>query len=613
MANLDEKIIIEVDLQDGEAPKNLKEIRKEMNETKNSLTTLTKGTDEYREALTRTIELQGQISDINEDLRMSQIDFGQQMQQTLQITNGVIGGFNSLNATMKLLTGDNEALNETFVQLQASMALVQGIQALTTGIGGARKAFQAFNATVRANPLMLIVTAIALVIAGIKALAPWLNKQNKQLQELNESQTAYAEAIELSNSANDHELNLMRAKGASQSELLKQQQKFTDITIQQTEQRIDALREELAVAQARTTIFGRIFGTGNAAVAKELKKQIDELEKTLQGYRDKRKQLDLDLEVEMVREAKKASDERIANTKREVDEKLKEEERYLNIIKNNEKTLRDLRQARAEEIAEREFEAKWTDDLIGKMDALNGIYSANALQINYLNEQLKDNNITNEERVRITEELIELQKEQYQIEDAISKTNEEQFKKESDEKLKAHEAYLKQIDDEIKAKKEQAKIEAEIRERQIEGAWQMTDDLILAFGEQSAVGKALAIAQTTMATYEAAMQAYKAMAGIPVVGPGLGIAAAAAAIAAGVANVKKILEVKILGDTASTSTSISMPSMPEVSSPITPVYAEIAGSSIDEINTKPQRVYVLESDITNAQRKVRVTESNATF
>ena len=46
--------------------------------------------------------------------------------------------------------------------------------------------------------------------------------------------------------------------------------------------------------------------------------------------------------------------------------------------------------------------------------------------------------------------------------------------------------------------------------------------------------------QVVIDTYAAANAAYKAMAGIPVVGPALGIAAAAAAIASGLANVQQI-------------------------------------------------------------------------
>lgn len=58
--------------------------------------------------------------------------------------------------------------------------------------------------------------------------------------------------------------------------------------------------------------------------------------------------------------------------------------------------------------------------------------------------------------------------------------------------------------------------------------------------EWFAVYKAFAIAQTAISTYEGAVAAYKAMAGIPVVGPFLGIAAAGALTAYGLGNIARI-------------------------------------------------------------------------
>ncbi|UAG58576.1 putative tape measure protein [Pseudomonas phage Kaya] len=58
--------------------------------------------------------------------------------------------------------------------------------------------------------------------------------------------------------------------------------------------------------------------------------------------------------------------------------------------------------------------------------------------------------------------------------------------------------------------------------------------------KMAAVGKAAAIAQAMINTYQSATSAYAAMASIPYVGPALGAAAAAAAIAAGLANVQQI-------------------------------------------------------------------------
>lgn len=62
-----------------------------------------------------------------------------------------------------------------------------------------------------------------------------------------------------------------------------------------------------------------------------------------------------------------------------------------------------------------------------------------------------------------------------------------------------------------------------------------------AFGKKGmAAYKAFASAQALINTYSSAVAAYNAMAGIPIVGPALAVAAAAAAIAAGLANVAQI-------------------------------------------------------------------------
>jgi hypothetical protein len=63
-------------------------------------------------------------------------------------------------------------------------------------------------------------------------------------------------------------------------------------------------------------------------------------------------------------------------------------------------------------------------------------------------------------------------------------------------------------------------------------------------GKESAAGKALAIAQTTMDTYRGATAAYAALAGIVPAGPVLGTIAAGVAIATGLGNVQKIVSTK---------------------------------------------------------------------
>jgi hypothetical protein len=71
------------------------------------------------------------------------------------------------------------------------------------------------------------------------------------------------------------------------------------------------------------------------------------------------------------------------------------------------------------------------------------------------------------------------------------------------------------------------------------------------------IAKVAAIAETSINTYKAATGAYSALASIPIVGPTLGIAAAAAAVAAGLANVRAIQSQQFGGGGSITPPSFS--------------------------------------------------------
>jgi len=69
--------------------------------------------------------------------------------------------------------------------------------------------------------------------------------------------------------------------------------------------------------------------------------------------------------------------------------------------------------------------------------------------------------------------------------------------------------------------------------------------------KQFEIGKKAAIAQTIISTYTSAVEAFKALAGIPVVGPALGATAAAAAVTFGLSQVSAIKSQSFGGGTAS--------------------------------------------------------------
>lgn len=123
-------------------------------------------------------------------------------------------------------------------------------------------------------------------------------------------------------------------------------------------------------------------------------------------------------------------------------------------------------------------------------------------------------------------------------------------------------------------------------------------------GEQSEVGKAAAVAQTTISTFEGAQASYTSLAGIPIVGPVLGALAAGAAVASGIAQVKNIVAVKTPNSKG--SANISVPSAPKPAAP--PAFNVVGASetsqlsqTIGEKEQQPTKAYVVSSDVTTAQ------------
>lgn len=135
--------------------------------------------------------------------------------------------------------------------------------------------------------------------------------------------------------------------------------------------------------------------------------------------------------------------------------------------------------------------------------------------------------------------------------------------------------------------------------------------------------KAFQIAQAIINTLAAAVSAYQSMASIPYVGPVLGGVAAAAALAAGYAQVRQIQATEYGGGSSVSkssggSTTFQLPDVmeyePELGRNITNM------SDTDELNNggrgrgeSETRVYVVESDISNALDKSNKRRTEVTF
>lgn len=130
-------------------------------------------------------------------------------------------------------------------------------------------------------------------------------------------------------------------------------------------------------------------------------------------------------------------------------------------------------------------------------------------------------------------------------------------------------------------------------------------------GKNTAAGKAAAIAEATINTYLSASKAYQAMSSIPPA-PLFGVLAAGVATAAGIKNVREIAKVQVPGGGGGGTPSISAPiggistSAPiRPTLPLTQTITQLQSGSINQLQNASVRAYVVESDITSGQERIR--------
>ena len=123
-------------------------------------------------------------------------------------------------------------------------------------------------------------------------------------------------------------------------------------------------------------------------------------------------------------------------------------------------------------------------------------------------------------------------------------------------------------------------------------------------GEQTAMGKSLAVAQAIIDTYTGATKAF-AQGGV------LGYIGAAGVVAAGLANVRKIVSTQIPGQSDSGGMPSTGPSVSIIGGTIDPS-AQMAASLNKNLN-KPAKAYVVGNDMSSQQALDRRIQTNATF
>ena len=613
------------------------------------------------------LDIEDQIADVTENIRDLVDETANSSDAIEDMGDSGVSAFGTLLRSADGFKGSLGVLNGNLGQ--TVRVLAQCGKAATTA--GSEAAAAEALAT---GGLTLIISLLVLVITYWDEISGFLDSAMDKLEDLTGTQNAYRRSVEESeqaianmnarldesNEKLDFQLRLMRAQGASA---------------------LEVSRAELsALSKEQNEIINQLnkgYSSGN--ISEEQEKQLQD---RLNGVKNRIKKTKEDIQIEQARvdaqekarqEAqqnnlkshntnishinKEHFDKEAEQRKREAEQREKEAQEILDRLhkeNTNEITLLDEKYAKEKEILEKA--GKDTNELTKEYEnkRLELMQKAADKQQAQANKAMKaeiedlknekeqelyelqfkefdgDNLDVEKERLDAKWEIeqeyylnrIELQQE-YLDNFVGSKEAEAEAEKELDNlRQEFANKQMKYNYDVAENGKKKADEEKKYKEKALMATLNIASDIFGSLSdlaeENSEAQKLFNIMETTISTLTGAIDAYKAMAGIPVVGPALGAAAAAAVTAAGIANITKIKQTT--KDNAPSLGGMEAPGLSMTSvSPLLNEEADIQrmtalneqGDSIRE--TQNVRVYVVDQDIRDANKKAEVVENNATF
>ena len=168
------------------AQKTVKDLRNELRQLKDTLLSTTQDTDEYNDALQQAADIQHTLKEQMEEVNASAMDFGQIAGNVVKATGGIVAGFQAAQATMNLFGVENEVVLKSLEKMQNLMAITQAIPALDDGvkafkrlglaIKSATAGMSGFKKALISTGLGALVAALGLIIANFDKISAWLDE-----------------------------------------------------------------------------------------------------------------------------------------------------------------------------------------------------------------------------------------------------------------------------------------------------------------------------------------------------------------------------------------------------------------------------------------------------
>lgn len=528
---------------------------------------------EAQKAAQRLAKLKDEMEDLNERVAGLNPD---KFQSIATVVGGVASGIQAAQGAMALFGSESEEVQKTLLKVQGAMAFAQGIQSLISmqnALAGVATMIKTQVVTAFATLKgAILATGIGALVVGIGLLIERMNAYEEATQDAADAADRLYEStsrvIALNDVSHQKYINQLKARGATEQEVQKAS--------------LDFQKRQIELLQAE-----RAKAVGNE------QKFDDEIQK-------RRMQMELNIsEIELKQyekrqeQAKQAQEKRLALQKEYQEKQIQARQEFEAVWAELEEIIVQREQAAAE------ASKTITDQLY---EYQNGQQAAQQRELQEWYEQQKQLLI---EGGAAGDEILKLQ----ELRNIKSKEIDDKFyaeKKAEDEKRTAEELAAKKAADDKLLAGDKAKTEALKKNQQdiYTGTMSALGSLSQLFGQQTKAGKAFALTQIGIDTAKGISGAVAQAQSVPFPANLGAIAIGVSTVLANIANAKRILG----------ASGGSTPSAPSVTTPQTfSVNNQALRLSAPNGQSPMNRVYVLESDISNAQKRVNTNRQLSVY
>lgn len=640
-------------------------LRQEIKKYQSEVLAAEEGTEEWRQAIQKLGDAKHRLVDMNEMAKLATNDIGEQLSALTSVGSGVASAFGAVQGVMTLVGKDTDNLQKQMVKMQAVMAIVQGAQ----GIDGMIKGLKGLSVTIKTLGTNLKgLTQIMGKngwLAVVLALAAALFKLNQAMQNGKVQAASYGEEIKkisdamkdfISDSAEidaatERQAKLMGAMGKSEVEILQYRldqlnPQITKATkeVNNVTDKMDSIREKLDDPKTSKKVREQL-----SAEAMELVSLSEQWSNELKQLLEERNDIEMDLKIagieadnETKQKAIYAAKDLAAQIQSVLDEQF-----------NNAYTIDIDAQINADL---KELMTAGNIDLKGDIDSEKILAAFDKIQqsiqktkadlanidylkgdtsyLDYLKQIDRDETEFAQKRIAKIKELMEAELDPAKYMQLAQELNEVQIQYERESLERQREMADAEVA--IREEAEQKKVEAmtktfaimnqsasialnsmssimtsvadsmEVNEKYAEENAKKIKDMRIAAATIDMLQGVVAATTSAFSPTNAYLTIYGQIA--------MAALTSGSVIAAGLANINKIKATNELGGSTTTPVIPSATATGENQPTITYSRALTGNSEQNNNNnTGSQQVYILESDILKAMRRVQIRQSESTF